>query len=154
MNYGLIALIFLQLALSGGTFFVLARMLAMKSELQREMARASENAGRAVHLAEDAERHVEALELSHYRALQARQLAVETEIGRWQSKVDGLIESQAHLSVKLTSREKTDRKVEKAAAPATESQVTIDDLIAQGLAQPLGVVPEAPARKANFGRRV
>ncbi|MEK6283954.1 MAG: hypothetical protein AABN95_26685 [Acidobacteriota bacterium] len=161
MNYGLLALVLLQFCLSVVCLAAAVRLWNIQSAHEREtstlataIAEARKDAARALQV-------VESLELSHYKALQGRQLALETEVAAWRVKVDSLDESVKSLSAKLASREKIEkRNIERPAVLVPEPEapagpMTVEQLIAAGHAIPLDGNPAGqPSRNGNFGRKV
>lgn len=161
MNYGLLALVLLQFCLCSVCIIAAVRLWNIQSAHEREnsalallLAEARKDSARALAL-------VEALEVSHYKALQGRQLALETDVQAWHVKANSLEESMHSLSAKLASREKLERKAFDKAnlppAPVAEptGPMTIDELIAQGHAIPLaGTEPAQPHRNGSFGKKV
>jgi hypothetical protein len=168
MNFGLTALIFLQLCTVGACFFVYSRFLSDKTGLIRDLARVEVILAQATATAGQALKVAEALEVTHYKALQARQLALETEANTTASKLLGFTESLSAVNAKLASRERTDRKALKETledqAEAVEavkgkkgkeiSEQQLADLFASGAAIPLDGPPPQAQNVVNgsFGK--
>lgn len=161
MNYGLIALIIVQVALAGVCAIAAVRLWNVQSAYERVQVAMESRVTLAEATAAAAKQMVESMEVTHYKALQARQLATETDVGSYRVQLDSLVESMASLSAKLASREKLERKAAKAepaepvAATEPEIPVTLEQLIAQGHAMPMGAaeVP-TPSRNGSFGARI
>lgn len=159
MNYGLLAVILIQVALCGVVIVYAERLKNIQSTYGREQIKIETKVSLAMDALDAVRRTVGDMELSHYRALQARQLATETEVHAFHRKVASLEESQASLSNKLTSREKIERKAERAAIKEVReesdpSQTTLEELIAQGAAMPLEPTRATNGRVTNFGKKV
>jgi hypothetical protein len=169
MNFGLTALIFLQLCSVGACLFVYSRFLSDKNGLIRDLARIDVVLAQTNATAANALKVSESLEVTHYKALQVRQLALETEANTTASKLMGFTESLAALNAKLASRERTDRKALKETledqAEAVEtvkgkkgnqiSEQQLADLFASGAAINLDA-PPAPAQNVingSFGKQ-
>lgn len=161
MNYGLIALVIVQVTLSMVCIIAAVRLWNIQSTYERVQVALETRMTVAEATAATAKQMVESMEVSHYKALQARQLGLETEVAKWTIKVDSLLESQASLSSKLASREKVERKAasRKEEPPESEPEapgpVTLEQLIAQGHAMPLVAQDAAtPSQNGSFGKRV
>lgn len=159
MNYGLLSVILIQVALCAVVIVYAERLKNIQSAYGREQVKVETKVSLAVDALDAVRRTVADLELSHYRALQARQLATETEVHAFHRKVASLEESQASLSNKLTSREKIERKAERAATKedreeVNPAQVSLEELIAQGHAMPMEPARAANGRVTNFGKKV
>lgn len=141
MNYGLIALIILQVCMVGGCFFVYSRFLSDKESLKQDIAGLKTDMALISASVAASKVIVEGLEITHYKALQTRQLALETEINTYGSKIVSLVESQSSLSAKLASRERVEkRNATKASAQDAEEAEDGPLTFAQGL-QGVGAIP-------------
>lgn len=118
MNFGLIALIFLQLVMVGACFFAYSRFLTDKEGLKQGIASLERVTDLLSAKADNALKVAEGLEVTHYKALQVRQLALETEQGSTATKLHSYVESLTSLSGKLASREKVEKRAAALAEPA------------------------------------
>lgn len=162
MDYGLLAVILVQVCLALVCTVASVRLWNIQSGYEREQAVMESRLATSEMKIDLAKGAVFALETSHYKALQTRQLGLETDVQAWRIKVDSLAESQASLSAKLASREKLERKANEKMSLSdvvdknlsSNVQMSIEDLIASGQAKPLQPDPEVKRVNGSFGKKV
>lgn len=161
MDYGLLAVILVQVALSMVCTVASVRLWNIQSGYEKQQASMENRLATSEIKIDLAKGAVFALETSHYKALQTRQLGLETDVQAWRIKVDSLVESQASLSAKLASREKLERKAiersiqgEAVDKNPSGGPMTIEDLIASGQAMPLQPDPKPQRVNGSFGKKV
>lgn len=173
MQYGLLALILVQVCMVGACGYVYYRSRSMQDLEKHDRMSWSARIEAAYGLADGAKKAVEMIEVSHYKSLAIRYEESQREIESMRAKIARLEESVESLSNKLASRDRQDRALARAdaaaaaeieaatrngngrqAVPAMPDAMDVDSLVRQGMAIPL--MPRQPApearRPSNFGR--